>query len=95
MTHVDRRRLRRAPMSPGRSVTPLWRVKRMGIVVCCFLKQTADNAFILSVTINGDEIAARRYSTKEAAGGDAVFLLESLATGGWTVVVGTPEPMLQ
>jgi hypothetical protein len=84
-----------APMSCRRAAHPLWRVKRGHSAVCCVLKQAADEAFLLSVTINDDEIAARRYRTKEAALGDAVFLLECLATDGWTVVVGVPEPMLQ
>jgi len=84
-----------APMSCRRAALPLWRVKRGNCAACCVLKQTADEPFLLSVTINADEIAARRYHTKEAALGDAVFLLECLATDGWTVVVGVPEPMLQ
>jgi hypothetical protein len=82
-------------MSCRRAALPLWRVKRGNCAGCCVLKQAADEAFLLSVTINDDEIAARRYGTKEAAFGDAVFLLERLATDGWTVVVSVPEPMLQ
>jgi hypothetical protein len=82
-------------MSPRPAATRLWRLKRTSSMACCVLTQVADNAFLLSVTINDDEIAARRYGTKEAAVGDAVFLLECLATDGWTVVVGMPEPMLQ
>ena len=82
-------------MSHARAARPLWRVKRGNCDGCCVLKQAADEAFLLSVTINDDEIAARRYCTKEAALGDAVFLLECLATDGWTVVVGVSGPMLQ
>jgi hypothetical protein len=81
-------------MSHGRATTPLWRVKRRNATVCCVLEEADDEAFLISVTINGDEIAARRYHTKLAAVGDAGFLLECLATEGWTVVVA-PETLLQ
>ena len=81
-------------MSRSRAPLPLWRVKRGNSAVSCLLKQAAGDAFLLSVTINDDEIAARRYRTKEAAVGAAGVLLEHLATDGWTVVVGVPERCL-
>jgi hypothetical protein len=73
---------------------PLWRLKRRGSNVTCILKQAADNAFVVAVAMNGDEIAARRYHTKAAAIGDAGFLLERLAADGWTLVVGFPSTTL-
>lgn len=74
--------------------TRLWHLKRRGTHVICTLQQAPDDAFVLAVRIDGNEIAARRYRTKVAAVGDAGFLLERLATSGWTLVVGIPETTL-
>jgi hypothetical protein len=74
--------------------TRLWHLKRRGTHVICTLRQSPDDAFVLAVRIDGDEIAARRYRTKVAAVGDAGFLLERLATSGWTLVVGIPDTTL-
>jgi len=72
--------------------TPLWHLKRRGTHLICTLRKAPDDAFVLAVTIDGNEIAARRYRTKVAAVGDAGFLLERLATSGWTLVAGIRAP---
>ena len=74
--------------------TRLWHLTRRGTHVICTLQKVSDNAFVLAVRLDGDEIAARRYRTKVAAVGDAGFLLEKLATSGWTLVVGIPYTTL-
>jgi hypothetical protein len=71
--------------------TRLWHLKRRGTHVICTLRQSSEKAFVLAVRIDGDEVAARRYRTRVAAVGDAGFLLERLATSGWTLVVGIPD----
>jgi len=72
----------------------LWRLKRCKSRVACVLRQRPDRTFRLAVTIDGNEIAARRYRTQAAAIGDASFLLERLAADGWTLVVGMSETTL-
>jgi hypothetical protein len=69
-------------------------LKRRGTHVVCTLQEAPDDGFVLAVRIDGNEIAARRYRTRIAAVGDAGFLLERLATSGWTLVVGIPEMAL-
>jgi hypothetical protein len=60
--------------------TRLWHLKHRGTHVICTLHKASDDAFVLAVRIDGNEIAARRYRTRVAAVGDAGFLLERLAT---------------
>jgi hypothetical protein len=72
----------------------LWHLTRRGTHVICTLRKASDDAFVLAVKIDGSEIAARRYRTRVAAVGDAGFLLDRLATTGWTLVVGIPNTTL-
>lgn len=79
----------------NRRAIQVWRLastKQRTIV--CMLKEGADNRFVLAVTLDGGEIAARRYYTRTEAISHAGFLLERLTAAGWSVVAGMPPASL-
>jgi hypothetical protein len=81
--------------APRRGPIQVWRLTRKGNrTIGCVLRQSADSRFVVTVTLDGGEIASRCYSVRADAISHAGFLLERLTAGGWTVVAGMPQMVL-
>jgi hypothetical protein len=60
----------------------------------CLLQQNDGSPIVLTVTLDGGEIASRPYRTRDQAVSHAGFLLERLTAEGWMLAGAMPVATL-